>query len=141
MTEIVVSRRDGIVTAPDGTKHRVNRGKTLADAEHPLVQAYPNDWQPMHVELAVPGAARNEVEELRNDLAEADEVAEYRGAELQRLADGLAARGVDLAAQGDQTPGWLVTLTLATLDQRAVSATVPPPRAPRAAKPRAGSDD
>lgn len=123
MTKIVVSKRDGIVRAPDGTKHRVARGKTLADARHPVVEAYPNDWSPMVVTLAVDDpdgdtthTAVDEaaLEELRNDLAEAEELAEHRGRELLRLAEALEAGGL----VPDPRPthnGWLVDLVLELL--------------------------
>lgn len=134
MTEIMVSRRDGIVRAPDGTQHRVHRGKTLADAAHPVVQAYPNDWQPMHVELAVDGARSHDRQvQDDDDLAELAEAAESYRAELVRLTDGLMARGVKVPDEGDRGPGWLVDLTLAQLDGLAAT---PAPRTPRAAKPR-----
>jgi hypothetical protein len=138
VTEIMVSRRDGIVRAPDGTQHRVHRGKTLADAAHPVVQAYPDDWQPMHVELAVEGsrigmdAEEREalIDELRDDLGHLE-------AEAVRLAAGLAERGYPSPAEADRRPGWLVDLALAALDERAhVPSPLAAPRAPRAVKPR-----
>jgi hypothetical protein len=151
MSEIVVSKRDGIVTGPDGVKHRVYRGKTLADAAHPIVQAHPNDWVPMHVELALPGAHvppaashaeqlqhDNDLDVLRNDLAEAEETAETLTAELTRLAGGLATRGYELPDEDDREPGWLVDLVLRSLDEAPPAGAVPPPKPPRAPKPRVG---
>ena len=121
MTSIVVSKRDGVAREPNGTQHRVARGKTLADARHPLVLAYPGDWAPMVVELSVddaPGTAAANSDDLldrlgqaENDLAEVEELAEHRGVELQRLADALDARGL----VPDPRParnGWLVDLVL-----------------------------
>lgn len=134
MTEIMVSRRDGIVRAPDGTQHRVHRGKTLADAAHPVVQAYPDDWQPMHVELAVEGARSHDQQvQDDNDIAELEDAAEGYRTELVRLTDGLMARGVKVPDEADRGPGWLVDLTLAQLD---AIAPAPAPRTPRAAKTR-----
>lgn len=120
MTEIFVSKRDGVARAPDGTQYRVHRGKTLADGRHPVVMAYPGDWMPMEVHLSMPGDAEPAadakalatLEELRNELAEVEELAESRGAELQRLADGLAGAGVALPAEDARQPGWLVDITL-----------------------------
>lgn len=142
MTEIVVSMRDGVVSGPDGVQHRVHRGRTLADAAHPIVQAYPHDWQPMVVELSVEGGGTshagslqqdNDLDELRNDLAEAEETAEVRGAELQRLADGLVERGYSV--QGEHRPGWVVDLAFEAIDtgikQQAPPAPVRAPRAPK----------
>jgi hypothetical protein len=159
VTEIMVSKRSGIAVGPDGVKHRVHRGKTLADARHPLVQSQPNDWSPMQIELNVEGddahAAVDEaaLEELRSDLAEVEELAEARGSELQRLADGLAARGLTLPAEDDRAPGWLVDVALEAVDlaqhdvvltranpEPAPVAAVPAPRAPRAAKPKPRAD-
>jgi len=138
MTQIVVSKRDGIVRAPDGTKHRVARGKTLADARHPVVEAYPNDWVPMVVELSVdddgsaatlPGMDATEreelIDELRSDVAEAEEVAEHRGAELVRLAEALEGFGYTLPAEDDRRPGWLVDFVLEALPVKAPPAELP----------------
>jgi hypothetical protein len=161
MTGIVVSRRDGIARAPDGTQWRVHRGKTLADARHPVVVAYPGDWMPVEIELDMPGAgvphppcaAEREVDELRNELAETEELAEHRGAELQRLQDGLEDRGIVPPIDEVRSPGWLVNWALATLDswratplvvveedapQPVTEAETPPaPRPPRRKSPAA----
>lgn len=137
MTEIVVSRRDGIATGPDGVKYRVHRGKTLADATHPVVVANPGDWTPMRVELTAEAAAGpvntagTEVDDLRNELAEIEEAAERYGAELKRLAIALQTRGATLPAEDDQTPGWVVDLALAMLDGIGPAETVPAPKTPR----------
>lgn len=125
-TGIVVSRRDGILRAPDGTKHRVARGKTLADADHPAVLANPSDWMPMVVELTtreaadygdaeVPGS-HSQVEQYENDLAELEETLAQRDAELSRLATGLEAAGIELPAEDQRAPGWLVDLALGWID-------------------------
>jgi len=125
VTSIVVSKRDGIAKAPDGTKYRVARGKTLADARHPVVEAYPNDWVPMVVDLSVEDGERAHsavdeaaLEELRSDLAEAEELAEHRGAELLRLAQGIEGLGYELPADADRYPGWLTDLVLGALPVR-----------------------
>lgn len=163
MTELFVSKRDGVARAPDGTQYRVHRGKTLADGRHPVVVAYPGDWMPVEVHLSMPSetpeapparAADAEVfatlEELRNELAEVEDLAESRGAELQRLADGLAAAGIELPAEGDREAGWLVNKVLdvvATwLRDNGHPADVPvepviaAPRAPKARPPRVPRD-
>lgn len=117
MTEIVVSRRDGILRAPDGTKHRVARGKTLAEADHPAVLANPRDWVPMVVELTT--GTSGDAEGVphppcaaQDDLAELEETLAARDAELTRLAEGLADLGVRLPAEDGRKPGWLVDLAL-----------------------------
>jgi hypothetical protein len=143
MTEIMVSKRDGIAKGPDGTKYRVARGKTLADAAHPVVVAYPNDWQPMRVELSVesPGVTVGDVEaleELRNELAEMEETAQVLSGELTRLLDGLMARGYKVPAEDDREAGWLVEFALGALDQARTAATTAAdvaPESPRRAEP------
>jgi hypothetical protein len=125
MTNIVVSRRDGILRAPDGTKHRVARGKTLAEADHPAVLANPGDWLPMVVTLTVDGrepsgaevpGSHEQVAQLENDLAELEETLAARDAELTRLAEGLAAAGIQLPVDDEREPGWLVDLALGWID-------------------------
>lgn len=150
MTKIVVSKRDGIVRAPDGTKHRVARGKTLADARHPVVEAYPNDWSPMVVALAVDDPdgdtvlsvsdAHERLVQLENDLAEIEEVAEHRGRELLRLAEALDEGGLVPDPRPSHN-GWLVDLVLELLPLSAAApsstdeqAVIAPSRAAR--KPR-----
>ncbi len=126
MTGIVVSRRDGILRAPDGTKHRVARGKTLADADHPAVLANPQDWIPMTVALTVADrpeapsgaevpATHEQVAQFENDVAELEETLAQRDAEFVRLVDGLSAAGVTLPAEDDRRAGWVVDLVLDTL--------------------------
>jgi hypothetical protein len=148
MTEIVVSKRDGTAVAPDGTRYRVKRGRTLAHANHPVVEAHPHDWLPMHIELATEDApsAPEGLDELRAQLEDAqgetqaaeDEAAAHRE-QLTRLADGLHARQLVPAGIDTERPGWLVDLVLEALDERrgepavagAVADDVPVPRPPR----------
>jgi hypothetical protein len=140
MTQIVVSRRDGILTAPDGTKYRVARGKTLAEADHPAVLANPGDWIPMVVTLTLadrPAAAEvpgshEQVAQFENDVAELEETLASRDAELSRLAEGLESVGILLPAEEDREPGWLVDLALGWIDVN---------RASVAAGLRGGFDD
>lgn len=124
--QIVVSRRDGILRAPDGTKHRVARGKTLAHADHPAVLANPGDWVPMIITLTVGdgdrpaageleetlGVQHGRIVQLENDVTELEETLAGRDAELTRLAEGVAELGVALPAEDDREPGWLVDLVL-----------------------------
>jgi hypothetical protein len=148
MTQIVVSKRDGILTAPDGTKTRVARGKTLADARHPAVEAHPRDWMPVELTLTVDeppagdfdtplGIRHEQVVQLENDVAELEETLAQRDAELTRLADTLAARGVDLPAEDDREPGWLVDLVFRELDRAyGIEAELFVPPAPAIAPPK-----
>lgn len=144
MTQIVVSRRDGILRAPDGTKWRVARGKTLADAEHPAVLANPGDWTPMVVTLTVDdrpederatdgplpegGAAR--LAQLENDVTELEETLAGRDEVFASLVEGLAARDFELPAEDDREPGWLVDLVLRLVDERASTRSSPPRATP-----------
>jgi len=141
MTSIVVSKRDGIAKAPDGTKYRVARGKTLADARHPVVEAYPHDWVPMVVELSVDddapasaaansGDLHDRLGQAENDLAEVEELAEHRGAELLRLAQGVEGLGYVLPDEADRYPGWLTDLVLGALPVRAPAPSELPVDAP-----------
>lgn len=164
MTKIVVSRRDGVAREPSGTLHRIHRGKTLADADHPLVLANPNDWSPMVVELSLPTTGRatladdgtpaspEQITQFENDVAELEETLGQRDAEMRRLADGLAEHGIELPAEDDREPGWLVDLALASLDGKTAepvgapafvepeTAPVPPPRGAARARRRQTSD-
>lgn len=142
-TGIVVSRRDGILRAPDGTKWRVARGKTLADADHPAVLANPRDWVPMVVTLTLGdrpragdfdtplGVQHERVVQLENDVTELEETLAGRDDELTRLAGGLGALGVRLPAEEGRRPGWLVDLVLDTL----ANVGAPPETAPAAPEP------
>lgn len=119
MTQIMVSKRDGVARAPDGTQYRVHRGKTLADARHPLVEAYPQDWQPMEVHLPVEGddstsVGEAEIEQLRNDLAEVEETAESYRKQLEAVAEELARR--KLLPENTTTEGWLAEAVRVALD-------------------------
>lgn len=160
MTEIVVSKRDGIATEPNGTKHRVARGKTLADARHPLVVAYPGDWLPMEVALSmpdgVPAGAPSHAELLRRDnddiarlgdeLAEAEGAAEGYRKQLSAVVDVLAKHDL-VPADAGARDGWLAEAVEAALAKQReglapgelpvdepLPATVAPPKPPRAAK-------
>jgi hypothetical protein len=156
MTAIVVSRRDGVLRAPDGTKYRVARGKTLAEADHPAVLANPGDWVPMVITLTVAGrpdlpagdeltpsgALQPEVVErlsrMEDELAELEETLAQRDAELTRLADGYASLGHTLPVEEDREPGWLVDLVLHDLTvshPTALAAIAPPKPRKRAAPP------
>ncbi|MET0419006.1 MAG: hypothetical protein ABW022_23585 [Actinoplanes sp.] len=127
MTKIVVSRRDGILRAPDGTKYRIARGRTLAEADHPAVVANPGDWVPMVVTLTVadrpeaeqrPAAEGShaeliaQLEDAQGEAQAAEDEAEHLRSEMNRLAEGLAAAGITLPAEDDREPGWLVDLAL-----------------------------
>lgn len=113
MTEIVVATRSGILTDPDGIKHRLVAGKTLAHATHPGVVANPRNFQPMTIDLVDPGTvaaieADAEATELAGELhdvtAQRDEYHETLAEVAQIVVDrGLPEQfGVDV-----ERPGWL----------------------------------
>ncbi len=158
MTQIVVSRRDGILRAPDGTRWRIARGKTLADARHPAVLANPGDWVPMEVTLTVEGAdpavgdsdrdttldeLRSALEDGRNEQAELEETLAQRDAEFSRLVAGLAELGVWIPEEDDRRPGWLVDLALEAagagfnaLKNQVSEPTIAPPKPRKRTAPR-----
>lgn len=113
MTSIVVARRDGIIRDPEsGAQYRTHRGRTLADARHPVVLAHPTEWLPMEVHLSVDGGPAPETADDRAAIledqvgelvAERDELAGILTAVQQTLARGGLLDGVDTSE-----PGWLV---------------------------------
>lgn len=158
MTEIMVSKRDGIATEPDGTKHRVARGKTLADARHPLVVAYPGDWLPMEVALSMPDDApaadrdgtlddlHHKLQDAEEQAVEAEETAEGYRKQLAAVVDVLAKHDL-VPADAGARDGWLAEAVGAALAKQReglapgelpvdepLPATVAPPKPPRAAK-------
>jgi hypothetical protein len=52
-TEIVVATRSGLVSGPDGTKFRLVRGKTLADARHPIAEQFPELFAAHTIDLPI----------------------------------------------------------------------------------------
>jgi hypothetical protein len=145
MTEIVVAYRDGILTAPNGEKFRLVRGKTLADARHPGVRMRPESWGPVVVELSVdePEAEGSEpdarIDELIAELAEANSERDRFGGYLSAIAEALAERGL-VPAEGTDQQGWLVAAVVAGLDRGTTGDVVPEEggsvRPPRGARPR-----
>lgn len=159
MTSIVVATRDGILTGPDGTNYRLVRGKTLGDARHPAIAAYPDNFMPVEIELshdaeaADPGHLEDdfavELAELQEEKAQADEAANGYMSQLAAIADLLAERG--MVPDDTGTEGWLTRAVAAALDRdvsRETSPTpaddeddIPPPvaaRKPRGKTPAAG---
>jgi hypothetical protein len=121
MSDIVVAIKDGILTGPDGIKHRLVRGKTLAHASHPAVALNPRAFAPMVIHIVDEAAAAPEVDaeatqiagELHDARAEADG---YRD-QLVALAELVADRGlVDRFGVQPDHEGWLVELLGLALD-------------------------
>lgn len=138
MTQIVVASRDGILRAPDGTQYRMVRGRTLADARHPAVQASPNDFMPVEVELTHDEPETEQAEDLVEVRAEADG---YR-AQLAAIHEGLSVRGVIPADLDISSEGWLANLIFTLVDRQPAAPAVTedePAPAPRPARKSRGS--
>lgn len=151
MTEIVVATRDGVLRAPSGEQFRMVRGKTLANAAHPAIQAYPDNWMPMKLdidvddpEVADPGHLEDDVAvelaELREDAKRSEADAARYQEQLQEIANVIDSRGLVPLNYDTETPGWLAGLVAHLLDtgtaapREQVSPAaddVPPPPAPR----------
>lgn len=138
MTQLVVAKRDGVIKGPDGTMHRVYKGKTLADARHPAVEHTPQAWMPMEVALPVAGDApagnlgHGEASAvLVAELVDArTEAADYL-ASLAEVVEVLAELGYPVPTEDDRAPGWLAEAVRAALTGAAPD-DVPPPKAARA---------
>lgn len=158
MTEIVVARRDGTLKGPDGVRHRLVKGKTLADADHPAVVENPDAFMPVTIALQSEGGGNfpvpeDGVEDLRDQLAEVEETAERYRAQLAGIVEGLRARGLVDEKTDTSYEGWLSAVLFGAIDRTAHAtptvAEVPTeteplktPRAPRRrpASAGAGSD-
>lgn len=120
-TELVISRRDGIVRAPDGTQHRVYRGKTLADAQHPAVLASPSTWMPVTIDLPLAdtdaGEAGTGTAELTARLGDAEAAVESYRVQLTRVVLLLEERGMLPAETDREREGWLVDAIAAAFDE------------------------
>jgi hypothetical protein len=120
-TELVISRRDGIVRAPDGTQYRIYRGKTLADAQHPAVLASPSTWMPVTIDLPVEGTDPSEAgtdnSELLARLGDAEAAVESYRVQLTRVVLLLEERGMLPAETDREREGWLVDAIAAAFDE------------------------
>lgn len=136
MTELLIARVDDVVRGTDGALYRVRRGKTLAEAAHPAVQAAPRAFMPVQIHLPAPdGAPGNQRESAEADVAETTELrADLRAAveALTAIRDLLANRDLLPPESELAKPGWLVR----RLDQilTPVAAPVAPPQPARPAK-------
>ena len=90
MTEIVIASRDVTLWDPDTREgFRLVRGRTLADARHACVRAYPDNWSPITVDLSVEDDTVS-----RETAQQADEAASQMAGELydaRTEADGYRA--------------------------------------------------
>lgn len=140
MTNIVVATRNGLAEGPDGAKYRLARGRTLADARHPLAQAHPELFAPYSIELSVDepdgdaAAERGDVSSWPDKVAEAEAVADGYREQLAAIAEGLHARGLVPADLDTTVEGWLAELVFAVIDGPAPEQ-ADPPAAAKAAEP------
>jgi hypothetical protein len=118
MTDVVIATRSGIVTAPDGSKHRLVRGRTLADARHPAAVAFPEMFAQHTIDLPYAGP----------DDAEAERDG-YRQ-QLATIVDAVTVRGLMPADVDMGVEGWLVGVLSELLD-RCADPVAPPAAAKR----------
>lgn len=135
MTNIVVATRSGLVQGPDGSKYRLARGRTHADARHPLVQACPDLFAPYEIELSVadgePAAERGDVATWADKVREVEATAEGYREQLAAIAEGLYSRGLVPAELDTEREGWLAELLFAVIDGPSSAADAEPsPDAP-----------
>lgn len=135
-TEIVVATRSGLVSGPDGTKYRLVRGKTLADARHPVATQFPELFGEYAIDLPYEG------DEVPAAGADPELAAEAEGMreQLVRLRDGLVERGVVDADSLPTHVGWLADAVFEALDRELnpVAPPTPPRRGP--GRPRKQQD-
>jgi hypothetical protein len=111
MAELVIARRSGAVHDPDGNRIFIRAGRTVAEADHPLVLKYPKAFVPVSVTLrtdpSAPSAnpspddnwdpARVRFTEDENGVntiyAEADPETVEHADQFRRLAGALRERG------------------------------------------------
>lgn len=164
MTSIVIAARDGILKGPDGEQYRMVRGRTLANAAHPAVAAYPDNWQPMVLDIDVPDPEEAdpghleddvavELAELREEARRAEADAARYQEQLQAIAEGLESRGLIPPSADIDRQGWLIDTLFNFIDTalgadghtmdgqlESVPDDVPPPApARKRATPKAGT--
>jgi len=128
-TRIVVATRSGLAQGPDGSKYRLARGRTLADARHPLAAAYPEMFAPYAIDLPYDGdeasapAADDASSGPEGDgstwadkVAEVEAIADGYRAQLAAIADGLYERGLVPADLDTDREGWLADLVFTVID-------------------------
>lgn len=141
-TQIVVANRSGLAVGPDGAKYRLVRGRTHADARHPLAQAHPDLFSPYAIELPYEGDEAPEgsetLDDLRGSLDSVKQVTEGYRAQLAAIADGLHERGLVQADLDMTVEGWLAELVFAIIDrQQTGAAPTPAPELPTPPRKRA----
>lgn len=131
MTKILVANRSGMAQAPDGSKYRLAAGRTLADARHPLVQAYPDLFSPYAIELSV--AAEDDASPATSEAtAAAQAEAEGYRMQLAAIVDGLQARGLVDESTDMSYEGWLSATLFGIIDRQQTGADPSPVGQPAA---------
>lgn len=121
--EIVIARRNGVVRGAEGERVAIRAGRTIADADHPIVALYPKVWAPVHVALRTdPGGPRpadnwDPAREGAQDTvyAEADPETVELAEQFRRLAS--LARGLGALADRPLTAAEVVDQLAAIVDE------------------------
>lgn len=105
MSEIMIARRSGAVIDGDGNRVFIRAGRSVADADHPLVTKYPKAWVPVNVTFRTDGSGTPvaepdadsfdplaPVEVTPEDISAAAADVEHAN-EFRRLAGALRERG------------------------------------------------
>jgi hypothetical protein len=140
-SKVVVARKNGLLAGPDGSRIRITRGKTYADAGHPAVTEFPEAWADLPVTLAADGPAPQGeqdsgapglVADLQARIEELEETAGGYREQLQRMAQLMIERGYVTDETNTQSDGWLVRLVTAVLDRLGGTPDASPDSAPAA---------
>jgi hypothetical protein len=123
---IVIARRNGVLHGPDGERYPVRSGRTLADADHPVVALYPKVWVPVNITLRTPDGAGTDQptpdadtwdparEGAQNTEGEPSEEMEL-AAQFRRLATALRDRNA--LTDGPLTAAEVVDQVMAIIDE------------------------
>lgn len=116
--EVVVARRNGVVRGPDGERIAIRAGRTIADADHPVVAMYPKAFVPVNVTLRTKPADRDELTQLPPaegvEPTGADPETIELAEQFRRLAAAL--RGLDVLPDQPLTAAEVVEHTVAIVD-------------------------
>lgn len=119
--EVVIARRTGAVYDDEGERTLIRAGRTLADADHPLVKKYPRAWMPVTVALRTePRPDADSYDPAREGAqdtiyAEADPEVVELAEQFRRLA-GLA-RGLNVLPDQPLTAAEVVDHLCAIMDE------------------------
>lgn len=140
-SKVVVARKNGLLAGPDGSRIRITRGKTYADAGHPAVVEFPEAWADLPVTLTAAGpepigapdsVAPGLVGDLQARIDELEDTAAAYREQLTRMAGLMIERGYVTGETDTESDGWLVRLMTAVLDQVGATPEATPDAAPAA---------